>query len=150
MLLCAHVCTQMVEHLFSLVGGHQDHMTLPTTGKLQLAGYGGGLHISPRDLARLGVLLLADGVWHGRRLLDSSFVRDAMAPQAVGVNVSIVQPRFQPRASRNSMGLSVITLLIDVLIGKFPFLMHLSDTSDSPLIFCADAGAAEARWEGIQ
>jgi CubicO group peptidase (beta-lactamase class C family) len=56
---------QMIEHLFSLVGGHQDRITLPTTGKLQLAGYGGGFHVSPRDLARLGVLLLADGVWRG-------------------------------------------------------------------------------------
>ena len=84
----------MIEHLFSLVGGHQDQITLPTAGRLQLAGYGGGFHVSPRDLARLGVLLLADGAWKGeRRLLDSSFVQDAMAPQAVGVNVSSIPSR---------------------------------------------------------
>lgn len=92
---------QMIEHLFSLVGGHQDQITLPTTGKLQLAGYGGGFHVSPRDLARLGVLLLADGAWKGeRRLLDSSFVQDAMAPQAVGVQVCSIPIRSSNSVNR--------------------------------------------------
>ena len=36
-----------------------------------------GLHISVDDLATLGRLLLANGVWHGRRLLDPTYL-DAM------------------------------------------------------------------------
>ena len=79
--------SEMVEHLFSLVGGHQDPITLPAHGKLQLAGYGGGFSVSPRDLARLGLLLLADGKWDGEELLSASWVDQAMSPQAVGVSV---------------------------------------------------------------
>lgn len=40
----------------------------------QWSGYGGGLHVACRDLARIGILLARGGVWEGRQLLDPGYV----------------------------------------------------------------------------
>jgi CubicO group peptidase (beta-lactamase class C family) len=47
-----------------------------------LDGYlGGGVHVLPRDLLKLGVAYLDGGVWNGRRVVDSSWVRRSTTSQ---------------------------------------------------------------------
>jgi CubicO group peptidase (beta-lactamase class C family) len=45
--------------------------------------WGGGLHISTRDHARFGLLLLRGGVWEGRRLISSEWIERALTPSDV-------------------------------------------------------------------
>jgi CubicO group peptidase (beta-lactamase class C family) len=42
--------------------------------------YGGGVKFLPRDLMKLGQLMLNDGTWQGRRILSRDFVARATAP----------------------------------------------------------------------
>ncbi|MBK8096498.1 MAG: serine hydrolase [Planctomycetes bacterium] len=46
--------------------------------------WGGGVHISALDLARLGLLWQRGGAWGERQLLPTSFVRAALTPSAHG------------------------------------------------------------------
>jgi CubicO group peptidase (beta-lactamase class C family) len=69
------------EHLFSPLGIDRFYWKRTPTG---LPDTEGGLYLQPRDLAKLGLLLLADGLWDGRRILPEGWVRDSVA-RSVGV-----------------------------------------------------------------
>jgi CubicO group peptidase (beta-lactamase class C family) len=44
------------------------------------AHWGGGMMISARDLARLGLLVARGGVWNGRQLLPANYVAEMLVP----------------------------------------------------------------------
>lgn len=44
------------------------------------AHWGGGMMISARDLARLGLLVARGGVWNGKQLLPSGYVSEMLSP----------------------------------------------------------------------
>jgi CubicO group peptidase (beta-lactamase class C family) len=54
------------------------HATMERRGGRALAYM--GLHITARDLARIGYLFLNRGEWKGKRILSASWVRDATRP----------------------------------------------------------------------
>lgn len=69
------------QYLFGPLGinkyiwGHWDaKQTVPRTG--------GGLHIRPRDMAKLGYLFLNKGQWHGRQIVSSAWIEEATQAHA--------------------------------------------------------------------
>ena len=102
------------------------HMNLTPTGELYL---GGGMHLRPRDLLKLGQLYLAGGVWNGRRVVSKRWVDESVAlhPMNAGgkdgynwhVNQIAAGGRTyrQYEANGNGGQLTMVVPELDVVVG---------------------------------
>jgi CubicO group peptidase (beta-lactamase class C family) len=73
---------QDIEHfagryLFAPLGIRHYHWKRTPLGVVDTEG---GLYLSSQDLAKIGYLYLHDGVWDGRRLLCSEWIKESLAP----------------------------------------------------------------------
>lgn len=66
------------EKLFAPLGVEQFHWMAGDDG---VASPASGLRLTPRDLARVGELVLADGVWGGRQLVPASWISEMLKPR---------------------------------------------------------------------
>ncbi|WBB97868.1 serine hydrolase [Solwaraspora sp. WMMA2080] len=64
--------------LFAPLGVEQFHWMAGDDG---VASPASGLRLAPRDLARIGELVLAGGVWAGRRLVPASWISEMLEPR---------------------------------------------------------------------
>ena len=71
------------EHLFRPLGIRDWHWKTTPTG---LPDTEGGLYLEAADLAKIGYLVLREGMWNGEPILDRSFVHAATARQIESVN----------------------------------------------------------------
>jgi CubicO group peptidase (beta-lactamase class C family) len=68
------------EHLFSPLGiSAYEWAELPEAPGVSHSA--GGLYLRPRDMAKIGQLMLQDGVWNGRRILSSDWVHRSVMPE---------------------------------------------------------------------
>ncbi len=82
------------EHLFEPIGIAPSPWLADPQG---LSIGDSALSLRPHDLARLGWLLISDGVWRGRRLLPADWLNDLLAaPQPHGLrDTAALPPRFK-------------------------------------------------------
>ena len=66
-----------VHYLFQPLGIEKYFWKRTPTG---LSDTEGGLYLTPRDLAKIGLLYLRDGVWDGQRILPEGWVTQSTAP----------------------------------------------------------------------
>jgi CubicO group peptidase (beta-lactamase class C family) len=64
------------EHLFKPLGMHYFWKHSPTG----LPDTEGGLYLSAHDLAKIGQLFLKSGMWEGKEVVSSAWIKDSMAP----------------------------------------------------------------------
>ena len=70
--------------------------------------WGGGIFIHSEDHARLGLLVLAGGVWAGRRILPTGWVEAMCTPSALNPEYGLLwwlntDRRYQPAAPATSV-----------------------------------------------
>jgi CubicO group peptidase (beta-lactamase class C family) len=68
------------ESLFAPLGITDYHWEYTPSGQVDTGGH---LHLRPRDMAKLGQLMLNRGAWNGARLLSEDWVRVSTARQAL-------------------------------------------------------------------
>jgi CubicO group peptidase (beta-lactamase class C family) len=68
------------EHLFGPLGITR-YRWAPLQGDPAILHAGGGLYLRPRDMAKIGQLMLRNGVWDGHRVVSSGWVRSSTTPQ---------------------------------------------------------------------
>jgi CubicO group peptidase (beta-lactamase class C family) len=59
----------------------KDFEWLGFTGSAEIAAFG-GLRLRPRDLAKIGQLMVDDGLWNGTQVLPSGWVEESTRPRA--------------------------------------------------------------------
>lgn len=72
-----HIDSYTQEFLFAPLGITTSYWKKSPTG---LPDAQGGLYLHPRDLAKIGLLYLRDGIWEGERLFPLGWVRRSMTP----------------------------------------------------------------------
>jgi CubicO group peptidase (beta-lactamase class C family) len=82
-----HADEYAAAHLFTPLGVKSFRWKHTPTGHPDTEG---GLYLEPRDLAKLGLLYMKDGVWDGKRLLPEGWVAASTAPHVVAA-----EPGFQ-------------------------------------------------------
>jgi CubicO group peptidase (beta-lactamase class C family) len=68
------------ETLFAPLGITSYHWEYTPSGQVDTGGH---IHMRPRDMAKLGQLMLNGGTWNGRRLLSEAWIQKSTARQAV-------------------------------------------------------------------
>jgi len=76
-----------VEHLFRPLGIERHFWKRSPSGLIDTEG---GLYLHPHDLARIWQLYLNDGVWNGRRIVSSAWVKASLTP-AVSVGNTLIK-----------------------------------------------------------
>lgn len=96
------------EHLFGPLGIESYHWKKTPKG---LPDTEGGLYLLPRDLAKLGLLCLHDGVWDEQRILPEGWVERSITPWVADIN---------PRNSRKDPGYGYKWWILDSGGGESP------------------------------
>lgn len=65
-------------HLFAPLGIRQYHWKRTPLGLVDTEG---GLYLRTADLEKIGILMLHDGEWHGRRIVSSAWIRESVTPR---------------------------------------------------------------------
>jgi CubicO group peptidase (beta-lactamase class C family) len=73
-----HADAYAAEHLFGPLGITKFYWKKTPTGHPDTEG---GLYLTPRDLAKIGLLYMRDGVWDGKRILPEGWVKASTAAQ---------------------------------------------------------------------
>lgn len=67
------------DFLFNPLGIEEYEWRMHTNGKPELWN---GLHLKPRDMAKIGLLLLNDGKWQGEQIISKEWLDESMKPHA--------------------------------------------------------------------
>jgi CubicO group peptidase (beta-lactamase class C family) len=76
------------EYLFEPMGikTFEWWLKFPSTGQIQVAG---GLKLTPRDMVKVGAMMLNKGIWDGKRILSEDWVSKCMYPHPGNSNIKV-------------------------------------------------------------
>lgn len=55
---------------------------------------GGGLYLRPRDLAKIGQLVLNKGNWNGTQVISERWIDEVLTPHVSRINIGIMNPQY--------------------------------------------------------